>query len=272
MGIHRLDRREHVLEGHALYRRLVAARKDAGQGPRRAEVLLRDRGQQLRQVRHRPGQAHRPLQQRRQDHGRRRADAARRGGCISSPAGPAWPGPTTSSARETTTPKRRSSARASSSSSCRGRTRCSSWRRRPAKACATSASCGSATRRSAACGSRRCARAWPARSAMSCTARSSTRRRSSSALMEHGRDYGIRRLGGRTKMVNHVEACFPTPSVDYVPALFGDAEREFTAAYFSANAQANYRNTDGSYRILRHRRALSHAGRARLEEERQVRP
>jgi len=57
----------------------------------------------------------------------------------------------------------------------------------------------------------------------------------------------IRRLGGRTKMVNHVEACFPTPSVDYVPALFGETEKEFTAAYFSANAQANYRNTDGSY-------------------------
>jgi glycine cleavage system aminomethyltransferase T len=67
------------------------------------------------------------------------------------------------------------------------------------------------------------------------------------ALMQHGRDHGIRRLGGRTKMVNHVEACFPTPSVDYVPALFGDEEREFTSAYFSANAQANYRNTDGSY-------------------------
>jgi vanillate/3-O-methylgallate O-demethylase len=65
--------------------------------------------------------------------------------------------------------------------------------------------------------------------------------------MEHGRDYGIRRLGGRAKMVNHVEACFPTPSVDYVPALFGEAEREFAAAYFSATAQTNYRNTDGSY-------------------------
>ena len=66
-------------------------------------------------------------------------------------------------------------------------------------------------------------------------------------LLEHGRDYGIRRLGGRTKMVNHVEACFPTPSVDYVPALFGDEETEFTAAYFSPNAQANYRRTDGSF-------------------------
>jgi glycine cleavage system aminomethyltransferase T len=68
-----------------------------------------------------------------------------------------------------------------------------------------------------------------------------------SALLEHGRDYGIRRLGGRTKMVNHVEACFPTPSVDYIPALFGDEEKEFTAAYFSPNAQASYRKTDGSF-------------------------
>ena len=66
-------------------------------------------------------------------------------------------------------------------------------------------------------------------------------------LLEHGRDYGIRRLGGRTKMVNHVEACFPTPSVDYVPALFGADEQEFTAAYFSPNAQASYRKTDGSF-------------------------
>jgi vanillate/3-O-methylgallate O-demethylase len=66
-------------------------------------------------------------------------------------------------------------------------------------------------------------------------------------LLEHGRGYGIRRLGGRTKMVNHVEACFPTPSVDYVPALFGEEEKEFTAAYFRPNAQANYRKTDGSF-------------------------
>jgi glycine cleavage system aminomethyltransferase T len=67
------------------------------------------------------------------------------------------------------------------------------------------------------------------------------------ALLALGRNYGIRRLGGRAKMVNHVEACFPTPSVDYVPALFGENEKEFTAAYFSPNAQANYRKTDGSF-------------------------
>lgn len=47
------------------------------------------------------------------------------------------------------------------------------------------------------------------------------------ALLDAGRDFGIRRLGGRTKMVNHVEACFPTPSVDYIPALYGEDEKEY---------------------------------------------
>jgi vanillate/3-O-methylgallate O-demethylase len=46
-------------------------------------------------------------------------------------------------------------------------------------------------------------------------------------LLEVGQKWGIRRLGGRSKMVNHVEACFPTPTVDYIPALFTDREREF---------------------------------------------
>jgi glycine cleavage system aminomethyltransferase T len=40
-------------------------------------------------------------------------------------------------------------------------------------------------------------------------------------IWEVGQAHGIRRLGGRTKMVNHVEACFPTPTVDYLPAWFG---------------------------------------------------
>lgn len=39
------------------------------------------------------------------------------------------------------------------------------------------------------------------------------------ALLAAGEPFGIRRLGGRTKMVNHVEACFPTPTVDYSPAI-----------------------------------------------------
>jgi glycine cleavage system aminomethyltransferase T len=42
------------------------------------------------------------------------------------------------------------------------------------------------------------------------------------ALLDAGADFGVRRLGGRTKMVNHVEACFPTPLVDYMPAFASD--------------------------------------------------
>jgi vanillate/3-O-methylgallate O-demethylase len=66
-------------------------------------------------------------------------------------------------------------------------------------------------------------------------------------LFEIGQEFGIRRLGGRTKMVNHVEACFPTPSVDFIPAVFSEDEREFRETYFSENAQDIYRTTDGSF-------------------------
>jgi glycine cleavage system aminomethyltransferase T len=66
------------------------------------------------------------------------------------------------------------------------------------------------------------------------------------AIMRAGQQFGIRRLGGRTKMVNHVEACFPTPSVDYVPAMYGPDERDF-ALTFSENAREVYRVTDESY-------------------------
>lgn len=65
-----------------------------------------------------------------------------------------------------------------------------------------------------------------------------------------GQEFGIRRLGGRTKMVNHVEACFPTPSVDYVPALFGDSERDFAKRYFTDNALDVYRTTNGSFEYV----------------------
>lgn len=42
------------------------------------------------------------------------------------------------------------------------------------------------------------------------------------ALLDAGAEFGVRRLGGRTKMVNHVEACFPTPLVDFMPAFLSD--------------------------------------------------
>lgn len=67
-------------------------------------------------------------------------------------------------------------------------------------------------------------------------------------LLECGQPFGIRRLGGRTKMVNHVEACFPTPSVDYIPAMFGEEEAGYRAL-FSPSAQQIYRRADGSYQF-----------------------
>jgi vanillate/3-O-methylgallate O-demethylase len=66
------------------------------------------------------------------------------------------------------------------------------------------------------------------------------------ALLAVGVEFGIRQLGGRTKMVNHVEACFPTPSVDYIPALYGEREKEF-AQTLGKNALERYRTTDGSF-------------------------
>ena len=38
-------------------------------------------------------------------------------------------------------------------------------------------------------------------------------------ILDAGQRYGIKRLGGRTKMVNHVEACFPTQTIDFFPAF-----------------------------------------------------
>lgn len=42
------------------------------------------------------------------------------------------------------------------------------------------------------------------------------------AILEAGQEYGIRRLGGRAAMINHLEACFPTIITDYIPAIFGE--------------------------------------------------
>lgn len=49
-------------------------------------------------------------------------------------------------------------------------------------------------------------------------------------ILAVGEGLGIRRLGTRAKMVNHVEACFPTPSVDYVPGWLDDGVMDFGKA------------------------------------------
>jgi vanillate/3-O-methylgallate O-demethylase len=44
------------------------------------------------------------------------------------------------------------------------------------------------------------------------------------AILEAGQDYGILQMGGRVGMINHLEASYPTHTLDYMPAIFGEAE------------------------------------------------
>jgi len=47
------------------------------------------------------------------------------------------------------------------------------------------------------------------------------------AILKAGQKFGIRRLGGRTVMINHLEACYPTVGKDYICAYFDDENAEF---------------------------------------------
>jgi len=47
------------------------------------------------------------------------------------------------------------------------------------------------------------------------------------AVLEAGEPHGIRRLGARTVMINHLEACFPTRGKDYLPAIYHDEMAAF---------------------------------------------
>lgn len=52
-----------------------------------------------------------------------------------------------------------------------------------------------------------------------------------SAILEAGKEYGLRRMGARTAMINHLEAGFPTVTHDYLPAVEEPAERDFFEKY-----------------------------------------
>lgn len=47
-------------------------------------------------------------------------------------------------------------------------------------------------------------------------------------IVEAGQEYGIRRLGGRTASINHLEACFPTRGREYIPAIFEEEMVPYT--------------------------------------------
>lgn len=42
------------------------------------------------------------------------------------------------------------------------------------------------------------------------------------AVLEAGQEFGIRQMGGRVSQMNHLQAAYPTHSVDYLTALFDD--------------------------------------------------
>jgi vanillate/3-O-methylgallate O-demethylase len=59
------------------------------------------------------------------------------------------------------------------------------------------------------------------------------------AVLKAGGEFGLRRLGGRAVFINHLEACFPTIIVDYMPAIFGPEMQEFRAEFLRAMPAAS---------------------------------
>nr|BAW89543.1 berberine demethylenase [Arthrobacter sp. GBD-1] len=47
------------------------------------------------------------------------------------------------------------------------------------------------------------------------------------ALLEAGSDHGMKQMGGRVAMLNHLEAYYPTQGLDYMPAVFDGRHPDF---------------------------------------------
>ncbi|HET6522889.1 hypothetical protein [Sphingopyxis sp.] len=54
------------------------------------------------------------------------------------------------------------------------------------------------------------------------------------AILAAGQEFGIRRMGARVSGVNHLEACFPTIVVDYLPAIFEPNMESYREMFTSA--------------------------------------
>jgi vanillate/3-O-methylgallate O-demethylase len=68
------------------------------------------------------------------------------------------------------------------------------------------------------------------------------------AILQAGKEFGIRRLGGRAAFINHLEACFPTIVTDYLPAIFDDDMADYLTEFRAAMpAYAATFNIAGSF-------------------------
>lgn len=54
------------------------------------------------------------------------------------------------------------------------------------------------------------------------------------AIVDAGDEFGLRRLGARVTMINHLEACFPTIATDYIPAIFELEDAEYLSIFRSS--------------------------------------
>lgn len=54
------------------------------------------------------------------------------------------------------------------------------------------------------------------------------------AVLGAGREFGIRRMGGRVAMINHLEASYPTIATDYIPAIFDESMADYLDVFRSS--------------------------------------
>lgn len=55
------------------------------------------------------------------------------------------------------------------------------------------------------------------------------------AILEVGQEYDIKQMGGRVGMVNHLEASYPTHTLDYMPAMFSGPEVAYLEELLAAD-------------------------------------
>ncbi|NWL10389.1 glycine cleavage system protein T [Paenarthrobacter ureafaciens] len=53
-------------------------------------------------------------------------------------------------------------------------------------------------------------------------------------IVRVGQEFGLRKLGGRASNTGHLEACFPTIGLDYLPAIFGDDMKGYREGFLSS--------------------------------------
>ncbi|WP_198318425.1 aminomethyltransferase family protein [Arthrobacter sp. YN] len=67
------------------------------------------------------------------------------------------------------------------------------------------------------------------------------------AILQHGAKFGLERQGARARMINHVEASFPTPGVDFIPAWVDHGNEEFGNLMSDSVIWSFLTKTHGSY-------------------------